>query len=88
MPSRAILGIIQRVFYHALQRACLLRHLSKHLCEWLTIPLKPLNLKLLEVSLIRVISAFFSRNLLCFTLLSTTDQDCSIGLSSEDYEDK
>ncbi|KAG0733841.1 hypothetical protein G6F63_013306 [Rhizopus arrhizus] len=57
-----------------------------HLCEWLTIPLKSLNLKLLEASLIRVINASFSRNLLRLTLLLTTDQNCSIGLSSGEYE--
>ncbi|KAI9499588.1 hypothetical protein BDB00DRAFT_794587 [Zychaea mexicana] len=43
---------------------------------------------LLEASLIRVIKVSFSRNLLRFTLLLTTDQNCSIGLSSGEYGGK
>ena len=38
--------------------------------------------------LILVISVSFSNNLLRFTLLLTTDQNCSIGLSSEEYAGK
>lgn len=71
-----------------LHSACLLRHLSEHLRECPPNPLKLLSLKLLEASLILVIKVSFSRNLLRFTLLLTTDQNCSIGLSSGEYEGK
>ena len=66
--------------HNVLQSAWPLRHLSKHLWECLTMPSKSLNRKLLDASLIRVINISFSRNLLHFTLLLTTDQNCLIGV--------
>lgn len=64
------------------QSSCLLRYLSKHLWACPTSPLKSVSFKLSEALLTPVASFFVSGNLLHFTLLLTTNQNCSIGLSS------